>query len=423
MSTKWKHATIPATQRLDMLKGGNKELYDEEIARTQDAIVNRLGAGLDVSEQMAWADTVSYNYNLGQAQKNGLSGDTVAKTGYADKLFGDLKVTGPKGKTSTVSSPQKVSSYGYDSLADELTRQKTAALNSRIRQLNAQYNEYQKVLDAQYAQYEKEAIQEYEDALKIANEAAVNGQRGGLSESDKLKMKENLNSAIANYRNGKAQALSQAKGELDKMIYGLYSQSLSDAPEDYYKYYSLLSDKEALEYQKQRDAAEDNKWYTEFTSKAQKESDELSWEKEKENAYIDRWQKEYDMEKEENDRDFYLESKQSQSDDRKFYTDFYRWYQEFVNRISQQKSEEKQWEKEYELKERKADESSSGSFSDGDEKDFGTGYYAALEYARMLKDLKGSQKYSDKELADWIDSLDLSEKEKKAIAKDIGISL
>ena len=373
---------------------------------------------------MARADTVSYNYNLGLAQKNGLSGDTVAKTGYADKLFGNIKVTGPDGTSSTASSPKKISSpYGEESLADKLTRQKAAALNSRISSLNASFNEYQKMLDAQYAQYEKEAIQEYEDALKIANEAAINGQRGGLSESDKLKMKEKLNSAIANYRNGKAQALSQAKGELDEMIYGLYSQSLSSASDDYYKYYSLLADKEALEYQKQRDAAEDNKWYTEFTSKLQKESDELSWEKEKENAYIDRWQKEYDMEKEENDRNFYLDSKDSQSDDRKFYTDFYRWYQEFVNRISQQQSEQEQWEKEYELKEKKADESSSGSFSDADGKEFSTGYYAALEYARMLKSLGGSQKYSDKELSDWIDSLELSENEKKSIAKDIGISI
>lgn len=424
MSTKWKYATVPATQRLDMLKSGNEALYNEELQRTEDVIVSRLEAGLDVSEQMAWADTVSYNYNLGQAQKNGLSGDTVAKTGYADKLFGNIKVTGPTGKSSTVSSPTKISSYNEDTLADKLTRQKMSALNNRISSLNASYNEYQKTLDAQYAQYEKEAIREYENALKIANEAAINGHRGSaLPESEKLRMKEKLNAAIANYRNGKAQALSEAKSELDQMIYSLYSQSLSDASDEYYKYYSLLSDKEALEYQKQRDAAEDNKWYTELTSQNAQKEKELEFEREKEASDNEQWQKEYDMESKENDRDFSLSSGDAALDKQKLYTDFYRWYQEFVNKNITQKKEEEQWEKEYELKKEKSKNDSQSSVSEDGYEEFGTGYYAALEYARMLKGLEGSQKYSDEELAEWIEGLNLSEKEKKAIAEDIGITL
>ena len=71
MATKWKYATIPAAQRISMLKSGNDELYNEEIARTKDAISNRLAAGLDVSEQMKWADTVSYNHNLSKAKSMG----------------------------------------------------------------------------------------------------------------------------------------------------------------------------------------------------------------------------------------------------------------------------------------------------------------------------------------------------------------
>ena len=70
-NTKWKYGTIPATERLSMLRKGNKDLYDEELSRTRDAIENRLAAGLDVSEQMKWGDTISYQYNLSQAEKAG----------------------------------------------------------------------------------------------------------------------------------------------------------------------------------------------------------------------------------------------------------------------------------------------------------------------------------------------------------------
>ena len=74
MSTKWKYATMPAEQRLEEVRGGNTELYKEELARTQDVINSRRAVGLDVSEQESWANRVTQNYNLSKSQnKNAAS--------------------------------------------------------------------------------------------------------------------------------------------------------------------------------------------------------------------------------------------------------------------------------------------------------------------------------------------------------------
>ncbi len=88
MSTKWKYASLPASERLGMIRSGNKDVYDNEIARAKDVIKARNDAGLDTSEQKKWIDDVSYNYNLYNASKMGVAKSDVNKTGYADRLLG-----------------------------------------------------------------------------------------------------------------------------------------------------------------------------------------------------------------------------------------------------------------------------------------------------------------------------------------------
>ena len=88
MSTKWKYASLPASERLGMIRSGNKDVYESELARAKDIIKVRNEAGLDTGEQKAWIDDVSYNYNLYNASKMGISPSRVNKTGYADRIFG-----------------------------------------------------------------------------------------------------------------------------------------------------------------------------------------------------------------------------------------------------------------------------------------------------------------------------------------------
>ena len=85
MATKWKYANLDAQHRLDLLKEGNKELFDEEVARTKEITRARRELGLDTTEQENWMDTVGYNYSLSLAGV----GDKVSKTGYAELYLKD----------------------------------------------------------------------------------------------------------------------------------------------------------------------------------------------------------------------------------------------------------------------------------------------------------------------------------------------
>lgn len=88
MASIWKYADLPAEERLDMIRNGNKDVYDNEIARSLDKIDQYKKAGLSTDAQMEWIDTVSYNYNQYNASQMGIPSGRVNKTGYTDVYFG-----------------------------------------------------------------------------------------------------------------------------------------------------------------------------------------------------------------------------------------------------------------------------------------------------------------------------------------------
>ena len=83
MSSKWKYANLDAETRLEMLRSGNKAVFDEEVERTKSVTKARKELGLDTDEQEKWMDTVGYNYNLSTAKNMGEPAASVSKTGYA----------------------------------------------------------------------------------------------------------------------------------------------------------------------------------------------------------------------------------------------------------------------------------------------------------------------------------------------------
>lgn len=114
MASKWKYANLDARHRLDLLRKGNKELFDEEVARTKEITKARRELGLDTSEQENWMDTVGYNYSLSSASEN----DKISKNGYAALYLEDKKADSePSGvkayrdgaavKTSYISSAKR----------------------------------------------------------------------------------------------------------------------------------------------------------------------------------------------------------------------------------------------------------------------------------------------------------------------------
>lgn len=88
MANKWRYADLTADARIEKIRGGDKDVYDSEIERSLDVIQSRNELGLDISEQKDWIDKVSYNYNLSNAEKMGISPENVNRSGYADMLLG-----------------------------------------------------------------------------------------------------------------------------------------------------------------------------------------------------------------------------------------------------------------------------------------------------------------------------------------------
>ena len=117
MSTKWTYSTLPASERLDMVRNGNKDVYDSEISRSLDVIETRKSLGLDISDQKDWIDSLGYNYNLYNASRMGIPSKKVNKSGYADRLLG--KETTSASKTKSVSSGSKEADYYAKKYLDE----------------------------------------------------------------------------------------------------------------------------------------------------------------------------------------------------------------------------------------------------------------------------------------------------------------
>jgi len=104
--SKWKYAGTDASQRLKMLNMGNKELFDEEVARTREVTNARRELGLDTTEQEKWMDTVGYNYSLYLAADD--DKDNVSKTGYAELYLNPVEKEAPSPVAiykSTMSKP------------------------------------------------------------------------------------------------------------------------------------------------------------------------------------------------------------------------------------------------------------------------------------------------------------------------------
>lgn len=110
MASKWKYANLSAESRLQMLRNGNKKVFDEEVARTKDITKARKELGLDTTAQEKWIDEVGYNYSLSSAAP----GDKVSKSGYS-KLYldGDGKKSTAKAKSVAAPSTTYITDAKY----------------------------------------------------------------------------------------------------------------------------------------------------------------------------------------------------------------------------------------------------------------------------------------------------------------------
>lgn len=129
MAAKWKYASLPAEERVERIRKGDKSVYDAEMARSSEVIKARSELGLDTTEQKAWIDRISYNYNLSNAEKMGIDASRVNKTGYADVLLGG-KIPSARKSTSR-GVVERGKSVSTEDLAIELAQKEAEAGKSR----------------------------------------------------------------------------------------------------------------------------------------------------------------------------------------------------------------------------------------------------------------------------------------------------
>lgn len=419
MSSKWKYATIPAEQRINMLRNdGNEALYKEELARTQDVIISRLEAGLDVKAQMDWADTVSYNYKAGEVERAGGSADNVARTGYADQLFGNMSVSTVSG-TSTVSNPKNVRNpYGAtEQTAEQRMRSSyERGINERAQILNSEYSTYVQSLNSQYEKKKKQVIKEYERLEKLYAEKSLNdgySQYGGRSLTDQLKAREDLVNALAALDAEKNGLILKAQNSLRSQLMDVADTVGKTISDEYYRYSNLQAEKEALEYQKLRDSINDDRKWQEFLYSKERDavSDSFS-----EKEYLLALAK-LEHQKDESDRDYETRMKEFEADNayryRKLDDDkslaYAKLYSDYMSDVPQNETTDQI------------------NVQSKDYKKFGKYYIDQLNMAKQAASLvtntgDGYRKvYSDREIVNWIKTFNLTEEEKKKICKELGL--
>ncbi|MBE6571211.1 MAG: hypothetical protein E7656_03050 [Ruminococcaceae bacterium] len=463
MATKWKYATIPAAQRLSMLKSGNDELYKEEIARTKDAISNRLAAGLDVSEQMKWADTVSYNHNLSKAKGMGIDEASVSKDGYAQKLFGDMTESVGNKKISSQDKPLPIFDKKYysdyktmsrDDVAESVKNSYIRGINDRAALLSSKYNEYKNELDAEYDKKISDAFKAYRENEKLHEEALLNkgySQKGGRSLTEKTAAREAVYDYVNGLRKEKNDLKQKARTELEASLYGLSENAMKNIADEYYRYNSLLANEQAEQYEQSRDAIADDKWWHELELEKAKllkneeaRKDELLLQKEKEANDRELALKELAFKESASAADYekWLAEfeAQKQYDNAKLYADIAdKKEKNAIDRESLDLAREK-FEKEKDQNNDASDPDDADGKSDketesnAEKTNFGSGEYGdyyktCLNVARRMAQLHRYDKelktyvptYSAQELLEWIRGFDLSVSEKKKICSYLGI--
>lgn len=435
--TKWKYGTVPAAQRLSMLREGNKELYDEEIARTRDVITDRLSAGLSVDEQMKWGDTISYQYNLSNAEKAGLSPDSVAKSGYSEKLFGDLAVSNGS-TTSTVASPKKVNTESYrdnyknettESLGKAVNEAYAAAINRRLSELSAQYNRYVSDVTAQYEAQKRQVLDDYEKQEEYYREKELNEGTvgGGRSETTRLKAKQALDEALSTLAERRDRSIAEAHEAAQSSVYDIARSAMTTFSDEYYKYNALSERRDERDVERERNAIEDTKWWEELAQKARDNAldrDDLRAYREAQLA-LDKEKLAFDREKRESDEA--AEKEQLEYKKQADALDYEKWLREFEEDSALARAELAR-KLENDRRDAAFDDEAK-ELSDRKENQYGENYWTVYAQAKEMlsKPVYDAErktyrfKYSGNDVRNWIARQGLTVAEREKMLKELGL--
>lgn len=332
MSTpKWKYALLPADERIKLVRGGNADVYNSEMARTRSVIKERESLGLDTNSQVDWANKLGYNYNLGNAESMGISPDSVNKTGYGERMLSSWKEpeksSEKKNRTQSGSSLHRVQLGLYK-----------AAEERRIRK--------------RFAQYKAEAKKDMENYSSVIREDLINNganPNGGKAIEAELRTREQLMSLLADYDAKMQSAIADNneyyEGLADKSYDRAYKnaalalekQKQSDENDRWYaeKYYDYLRDRQSDANRQSENAEDTRRWEAEFARKKERDSvedetrrEEQAYDRRKDEESRARWEKEFAFEKEKEATDKEQWEKRLAFDREKERTDYEMWLAE-----------------------------------------------------------------------------------------------
>lgn len=218
MASNWKYATLPAEKRLEMIKDGNQEVFNEEKARALSAIRSRQELGLPVEDQIAWADSVGYNNALYNAKGLGIDAADVEKSGYGERwLSGDnpqsLKLSGiiqndrKNLLSEQMDAKNRLAEREYEKAVSELESEteerKRSAYNEAMRKIPEMRETFANLgLSAEggtVRTHEMQADAALDAAMAELDKLLLSGKKELLDEKEKQKL-QNLSEMLAEYR-------------------------------------------------------------------------------------------------------------------------------------------------------------------------------------------------------------------------------
>lgn len=259
--SKWKYASLPANERLQLVRQGNEDVYKSEMARTSEIIKAREQAGLDTEAQVKWANQLGYQYNLNNAEKMGISAERVDKSGYGEALTSAGRAS-QSSKAVKESEPKKRSAF-FDFNALQYSRMKSRE------------NEIRKA----YAKYKDIAAKSFERSAGILREALVNqgaGANGGKMISEELGLREALAGVLAEYDSEMENALAQNRSQYENIIADYRKGMLDIANSNAYKAQELANETASLELKKQAQEDAEEKWRASLEFDREKESNDVA---------------------------------------------------------------------------------------------------------------------------------------------------
>lgn len=359
----WQYAALTKGERLDKIRSGDTDAYTQEKARINTLIDSYKELGLDTTEQEAWARSLDMaatnNYGKGgnvSAEEKAYndarlgSGEISSYTSiYPSNKALEEKAEGGAQPSGASASIQYTSQDVYNNVDKSAALSKTrdlldGAYSARSSALEDYYNQLNSKADSEYSGKKQDAFAYAMNRLPAIREGLANSglhAEGGTSRSEQLKYHAGLDRALSVLDAQKAEVISGNNRARESGSAGLYSDYVKDFTAEQARldelYYKISRDESDDSYRKAQLAQQ----------QAQYERDAQS-EDAKTAAGYTQWEKEFALK---SDAQQYSQTRTAALDQ----TEKEQFDKEYALKLRQADEALSQWEKEFGYKQSQAE--------------------------------------------------------------------